>query len=53
MKEVREREKAADALPLALKKQIVDGPCGREHGQPLIAKGLSLPIIETEFCQKR
>lgn len=53
MKEVREREAAADALLFALKKQIVDGLCGRECGQPLIAKGLGLPIIETEFCPKR
>ena len=53
MKEVREREAAADVLLFALKKQIVDGLCGRERGQPLIANGLSLPIIETEFCQKK
>ena len=53
MKDVREREAAADALLFALKKQIVDGLCGRECGQPLIAKGLGLPIIETEFCPKK
>ena len=53
MKEVSEREAAADVLLFAMKKQIVDGLCGRERGQPLIANGLSLPIIETEFCQKK